>query len=221
MRIRPPTLRYVLIAALLLVLFVLASGLRLASAAAPPPPATMVPTAPVPLNRAALIVAYTPDDIRTYCVRFPEEEIGADELLTRAGVVPGISLDGAVCRIGGQGCPVDDCFCQCQDFQDCRAWAFFIWQGNQWFYSQWGVMSDTVVVRDGDMHAWVWEQVGISEVGPPPMVSFDSVCPAAPAATPTPTPMPPLSVPEPGTLTLAATGLGLLTAFVGLRLRRR
>lgn len=144
-------------------------------------------------NRAALAVSFGNGELDKVCVRFGEPEIGGDELLTRGRPETGLSFDGAVCSIGNEGCPSTDCFCKCADLGNCQYWAYYQWKENDWLYSQWGVlaMADAVIVRDGDMQAWVWGS-GDDQTGPPPpQVTFDEICTSANAngtATPTLTP---------------------------------
>ncbi len=141
-------------------------------------------------NRAAVAVKFGDGHVESRCVAFSEEDIGGDELLQRSGLAPAISPEGAVCSIGVEGCPTDDCFCRCQNFQDCQYWAFYHWGGDGWIYSQWGVMAETVVVRNGGMHGWAWGSGDADNGAPAPDVTFDDVCTAAAAsntATPTAT----------------------------------
>lgn len=208
---------------LILVLLLLTLSPVLAAAQMPVPgtltPGTAVPGTPVPPipNRAGLVVVYGPEQVNTHCVEFPESDITGVELLERADVGPGISPEGALCSIGGQGCPVDDCFCQCFDLNDCSYWGYYLRQEGEWVYSNWGVMAmaDTTIVAHGDMQAWVWGRGDPNDPpGPPPDVTFEAVCPVAPVS-------PPLEVPEPATLSFVIGGLGLLAGYIGMRGRRR
>jgi hypothetical protein len=140
-------------------------------------------------NRAALVVRYADDSIQTRCVAFSETDISGDELLERSGLESVVSPEGAICSIGSVGCPSDDCFCECP-YPDCLYWAYYHWQNGAWSYSNVGAFSH--VVSNGALEGWSWGQGDFQQSDePPPMISFEEICPAAAdaegTATPTPT----------------------------------
>ncbi len=142
-------------------------------------------------NKAAVAAKYGDGHVESVCVSFPEQNISGGELLERSGLELVMSPEGAVCSIGGEGCPSDNCFCLCERLQDCQYWAFYQWQGDRFVYSQFGVMVDTVIVSNGTMHGWAWGSGDYSTGAPPPEVTFDQVCTVAdtsPTGTPTVTP---------------------------------
>lgn len=182
---------------------------------------------PGALNRAGLVVAFGNGTVRTACVAFAEEEISGDELLSRSRLSFGMSAEGAVCSIEGEGCPHNDCFCECPDLDNCLYWAYFNLDDGQWVYSQVGPAFS--IVQDGSVDGWAWGRGDFDGAQPPPRLTFADICPAEPPKPPTPTPIPsptaapvpPVAVPEPGTLTPAIGGISLLAGYLGLRVRRR
>jgi hypothetical protein len=138
-------------------------------------------------NRAALVIRYGDGSVQTRCVRFEEPEIGGDELLERSGLNPVFGLSLEVCSINGEGCPSDNCFCQCP-FPNCEYWAYYHWQGNAWQYSDVGASG--YGVRDGTLEGWSWGPGNFSQGTPPPVMTFDQICNPPIQASPTPTTAP-------------------------------
>lgn len=212
--------RRVALALLVILLVVLSVSACPAAQAAPP----LEPAKP---NRAGLLIQFgkSPSDIYTYCVSFVEPEISGDELLERSGTNPSFGTAGEVCRIGNVGCPAEDCFCACP-FPNCTYWAYYHLRKGAWQYSQLGAMGSQL--RNGDVDAWSWGEGADYETGgkPPPVLSFEQICPAEtptptpPASTP-PAPPPPVSIPEPSTLLLAAIGVAALGGFAKRAASRR
>lgn len=133
--------------------------------------------------RAALIVRYGDGGVQTRCVAFDEEEIGGDELITRSGMDFAVDDAGAVCSINGEGCPSDDCFCECP-FPNCEYWAYYQWDGGSWIYSNVGPSFSKV--RDGSIEGWSWGEGDFNQGVEPPVMAFDQICPSAQSqATPT------------------------------------
>lgn len=140
-------------------------------------------------NRAGLVVVHGDGSVVARCVAFSEESISGAELLRRSGLsVVATSFGGlgqAVCAIDGEGCPPDDCFCQCKG-GTCRYWTYSHLQADgTWVLSPVG--AGAWQVRDGDVDGWVW---GDGSVAPPP-TTFEAVCGSlipAPVQTDEPTP---------------------------------
>ena len=193
-------------------------------------------------NRAGLVVRFADGGALTRCVHFSSDTIGGDELLELSGLELAINTDGAVCAIGGQGCPADDCFCQCP-FPDCQYWAYYHLSGTAWRHSEIGPYG--WMIRDGEVDGWAWGPGDFSQGVLPPVIPFEQICPAdavtpwptatfnftptphatltpVPTATATPPPPPPpAEIPEPATLLLLAPGLVALGAWVASARRRR
>ncbi len=149
-----------------------------------------------PPHRAGLVVVHGDGRVRTRCVSFEEPEISGLALLQRSGlaVTPGSDAMGAtVCSLDGEGCPANDCFCECKG-QPCRYWIYYH-QGDDgaWRYS--GVGASAWMVGHGDVDAWIWGGEGAL----PPAISWDSIC-DAPAVSGAPaTPIPPATPAPPTT----------------------
>jgi hypothetical protein len=62
---------------------------------------------------------------------------------------------GAVCALGGLGCPATDCFCQCTRSTDCRFWAYHHGlAGGGWSLATTGPAEHAVA--PGALEGWVW-----------------------------------------------------------------
>jgi hypothetical protein len=148
------------------------------------------------VNRAALVVRYPDGHVDKRCVTFTELAISGEELLWDSGLDVVISTEGAVCAIGGHGCPADDCFCHCTG-QPCEYWAYYHWQNGAWRYSDVG--AGWFQVTDGALEGWSWGEGNWSSGVEPPVLSFSTVCAvtatptttSTPSATPTVSQMPP------------------------------
>lgn len=153
--------------------------------------------------RAALVVRYEDGGVQTRCVAFDEEEIGGDELLLLSGLDPVVDPQGAVCAINGVGCGPDDCFCECP-FPDCKYWAYFHWENNDWSYSDLGPAY--YVVKDGALEGWSWGQGDRTSGVPPPKISYEQICGANNSPI-TPTPTRPNGAPQILTFTAQPTSI--------------
>jgi prenyltransferase beta subunit len=62
---------------------------------------------------------------------------------------------GAVCGIGGTGCPASECFCACDSADDCAFWGYFTGtaQGG-WTFSETG--AGERVLEPGSVDGWAW-----------------------------------------------------------------
>jgi len=172
-------------------------------------------------NRAGLIVVHGDGRVLTRCVMFTEERISGVTLLQRSGLAVDANtgpMGSAVCTINREGCPANDCFCQCKS-NPCMYWNYFHRNADgSWAYS--GMGAATWTVGNGDIDGWVWGDGS----APPPALAFDTICEAAtapsepssapaPTATPLPseTPIPTPTLP-PTTLPLSVTSKSLLAS---------
>lgn len=149
-------------------------------------------------NQAGLVITLEDGSVLTRCVNFVEPEITGLELLGRAEVdlVTSIEFRGAtVCSLGGQGCPAENCFCQCQG-NDCVYWSYWHLQEEGWKYSVAGASVSTVT--DGDVDGWTFGPGTPQDAPEPPALTLADIC-TAPVELPATTPVvtsqqsPPLS----------------------------
>lgn len=148
-------------------------------------------------NQVAIVVDFGNGQVGTKCVSFSEESITGFEALQRSGLPVETDFQtggAAVCRIDGQGCPSDDCFCECRGGDECKYWSYWHFTNGTWNYSVAG--SSLYQVRDGALDGWVWGLGSITQALPPPVIPFQDVCPSESAASPTATSTrPPTSTP--------------------------
>ena len=141
------------------------------------------------LNGAGLVVRHGDGTLIYAYVEFHGDSIGGEELLLRSGldivVTPFGGLGAAVCSIGGEGCPADDCFCQSYGSPS-LFWRYFGWNGSGWEPLLHGPTGRTL--RDGDIDGWSWSggEAGL------PVVTIDEIAAItgfsrSPVATPTAT----------------------------------
>jgi hypothetical protein len=175
-------------------------------------------------NRAGLIVVHGDGRVLTRCVTFTEDRISGVALLQRSGLTVDANsgpMGSAVCTINSEGCPANDCFCQCKG-TPCAYWNYFHRNGDgSWTYS--GMGAATWTVGNGDVDGWVWGDGS----APPPALVFDTICGAEsapvvpevpPTAAPTTTPLPPETpiptptapLPSPATVTITSTATAVI-----------
>lgn len=147
-------------------------------------------------HRAGLVIQFGDGTATTHCISFTEDTLSGFELLQRSElpVVASYAAQGAaVCKIGNDGCPADDCFCQSPpDY-----WSYWHLQNGAWVYA--GNGSSTSTITDGSVDGWAW-----GAGNPPVLASFDQVCAATlPTATATSTPT--ATTTNPGDLTTSPT----------------
>jgi len=129
-------------------------------------------------HQAGLAVQFADGNVEIRCVYFDEESISGYELLLRSEIpiVAAFSSQGAaICKIGEDGCPAENCFCQSPpDY-----WSYWRLTGGEWIYSPVGASSSQVV--DGDVEGWRWG----SGLPPGEVISIETIC-AQPTETLTP-----------------------------------
>ncbi len=133
-----PILRPIVVAATLLSLV----GIGLGAGA----PSMLAQPAPSFLGTADVIVDFDDGRVAVHRIAFAEGPTG-EVLLRSAGVDAQLS-GGAVCRIGGVGCPLSNCFCG-------PYWAYH-WRADDgtWAYAATGASARAL--KAGDVDAWVW-----------------------------------------------------------------
>lgn len=129
-------------------------------------------------NRVGLVVQFGDGSTATRCISFAGQSITGYEVLHRSGLSILEAFDSlqgaAICKIGGDGCPADDCFCAMPDY-----WSYWHLQGGSWVYAPSG--SSSYQVQNGAVEGWHW-----SQGNPPSVMTFDQIC--APVAPDTPVP---------------------------------
>jgi hypothetical protein len=146
------------------------------------------------VSQAGVVIQFGDGSVVTQCVDFQGGAISGLELIQRAGLDVVTAFDpsqgAAVCRIGGDGCPSESCFCEFPKY-----WSYWHLSGSGWVYSPAG--SSSYNVPAGGVDGWRWGQGD-----PPPVIPFAQICQAAPTeAPPTATLLSPSSTPEPPTAT--------------------
>jgi hypothetical protein len=106
-------------------------------------------------NQVGLVVQFSDGSTVTRCVSFSEPEISGYEVLVRSGLSivaatsPGVGT--AICKIEDEGCPAENCFCQCQG-ATCVYWSYWHLSGDAWSYSNVGASGYQVV--HGQVEGW-------------------------------------------------------------------
>jgi hypothetical protein len=154
------------------------------------------------VNQVGLVVEFANGSTYTACifVRWSLQLTGIDVLARSLKCrLPRILLRAAVCKIGGDGCPSDDCFCAMPDY-----WSYWNLSGSDWVYSGAGASNNRL--GPGEVDGWAFgpgdppQVYTFSEIcAPPPPTMIPTDTPALPSATPPPvfTPVPPTHTPPP------------------------
>ncbi len=157
----------------------------------PRPVARAAQTAP---PRAGLVVRFGDGSTRTACVELGANgEASGEQVLRDSGLSIILAytqgMGSLVCKIEQEGCPKEDCLCQCKNLgQNCRYWAYYHLGAAGWEYSNVGVGGYTV--RAGAVEGLAWGPGGMGSGVEPPPISFGEVCALPATETPTPTPSP-------------------------------
>jgi hypothetical protein len=173
-------------------------------------------------NRAGLVVQFSGEDTRTYCVPFEGDSISGLDLLLKAGLDIKVEVYGAmggqVCKIDATGCDYPGQPCACQSYGPGGVyWSYHHLRDGTWRTSIMGASGYTV--HPGDVEGWAWS-TGTPPTQPytfeqrcqaaePPTATATSTHPPQPTITPvppTPTTIPPTATPIPqATATVAPT----------------
>lgn len=127
-------------------------------------------------NQAALVARLDDERVETRCVTFADETISGHALLERSGleyVVDATSAGVFVCSVEGQGCPANDCRCECRG-DPCIYWSYWRLREGEWQYASVG--ATLTEVRNGDVEGWSWGPGSVTAAIPPPAVTFEEVC---------------------------------------------
>ncbi len=189
----------------LITLLVLLAGLGLAGGLVPARPLAQA-SEPA---RAGLIVRFGDGSTSTVCVDLGDDGVATGEEVLRTSELSTITYFEAgqgllVCKIQEEGCPANDCLCQCRTLdQSCRYWSYYRLGANGWAYSQVGAASSTV--RDGMVEGWSWGLGNASGAVAPPPITFADICQVASSPTPTASLTPSATATELPTATASAT----------------
>ncbi len=159
-------------------------------------------------KRVGLVIRYSDGSVHTEVVTVPADAT-TFEVLQAANIDLVWSDSGfgpAVCKIGNDGCPADNCFCDPAHF-----WGYWHLNaaGTDWESSTVGVAGYTP--NDGDVEGFAWTgfDANYNPVVKPPVYTFAELLAMAQA---------PVQIPEPTTLLLVGGGLA---GLIGYARRRR
>ncbi len=140
-------------------------------------------------NRVGLVVLHGDGRQVTRCIEFSEPEISGHDVLVRSGLGVVSAFDSGygalICAIDSEGCPAENCLCQCQG-SECVYWAYYHLVNGQWLYSSLG--ASNYKVHSGDVEGWAWGQGSMEGGAQPPVIPFDQICASPPTDTPVPPP---------------------------------
>jgi hypothetical protein len=127
-------------------------------------------------NRAVVVVRAGDELVESRCIAFTEESISGYELLSRSGLNHVVNPTGAgvmVCSIVGEGCPAQNCLCQCQG-EPCTYWSYWRWGDEGWQYA--GLGASVTQIVNGRIDGWSWGPSSVTNAIEPPTVDFAEVC---------------------------------------------
>lgn len=161
-------------------------------------------------NGAGLVVRHGDGTLVYAYVQFEGEAINGIDLLSRSGldvtIAPFGGLGGAVCAIGGEGCPSDNCFCHSYSSPS-FFWRYYVFENGGWV--EYPVGASSRQLADGDIDGWSWTAgenglpiVSIDEIAAVNGIDRSDSTPTPqplPTDTPTPEPLPTNTPPPPDT----------------------
>ena len=166
--------------------------------------------------KVGLVVVYGDGTVKTAVVSVPEGGTTADAL-NASGlpvVIADTSFGPALCKIGNDGCPAEDCFCNTK-----MSWAYWHLDGDTWKAADTGVGGFKPTANAVEGFSWTAFDADFNALVKPPVVSFADVeAGKSPATIPVTGGW---SIDDLATVRLAAGGLGFLSLAGYLVLRRR
>lgn len=155
-------------------------------------------------KQVGLVIRWSDGSEHTEIVSVDADATGLDALL--ASSVEVATYDAgfgmAVCSIGGEGCPANDCFCDAEHF-----WGYWNLVDGEWVASAVGAANH--VPADGAVDGWTWTGFD-AEFDPtvePPLYTYEEIEDM----------QAPAEIPEPATLLLLGSGLAGLFAIARAR----
>jgi hypothetical protein len=155
-------------------------------------------------KQIGLVIRYSDGSEHTEIVEVSVEATTLDALLTSSVEVvtydPGWGI--AICAIGGEGCPADNCFCDPEHF-----WGYWHLVDGAWESSMVGASAYTPADRDVEGFSWTGFDANWNPTTQPPVYTFEEI----------EAQQVPAEIPEPGTLLLLGSGLAGLAAYARRR----
>lgn len=166
-------------------------------------------------KKVGIVVVYSTGKVQTVIVTIPEDGTTADALKASGlpVVIAETSFGPALCKIGDDGCPADNCFC------DKKSWAYWHLEGNEWKYSDVGVGGYKPADKAVEGFTWTGYDANFNPLVKPPVVSFaDIEAGKAPTMLPVTGAAP---ADDLASVRVGAAALGLLALAGYAALRRR
>ncbi|HEY65639.1 MAG TPA: PEP-CTERM sorting domain-containing protein [Caldilineae bacterium] len=161
-------------------------------------------------KRVGLVIRYSDGSVHTEVVTVPEDATTFDVLQAAhiEMVWTDMGFGPAICKIGNDGCPADNCFCDPAHF-----WGYWHLKpdGSGWESSMVGVGG--YVPQDGDVEGFAWTDfdANFNPLVEPPVYTFEELLAMSQA---------PVQIPEPMTLLLMGSGLVGLAGYARRRSQR-
>ncbi len=156
-------------------------------------------------KRVGLVIRYGDGTVHTEIVTVPVDAttLGVLQAAKISLVWTDTDFGPAVCKIGNDGCPADNCFCDPEHF-----WSYWHLRGTDWETSAVGVGNYIPDDRDVEGFAWTGFDANFNPLVKPPVYTFEQLLAMS---------QPPVQVPEPATLVLVGGGLAALAGYVQRR----